>query len=929
MRVVALACLLATAGAGPSCQARARVVAPDALVRLSALPRLKPAWTVAGLDTTRVRYHRTLPVADGALYAWSGSGADAHVVALELATGHERWRTPHPSSGAAQIELGTHLIFLNHADGETTALDRKTGRPLWTAKVCRFFDDPRDDGSVGFVRCAGAPDVKSYPDGTSSTSQTAFLIGFDLTDGRRLWQRDAPPTVALHAGMELGNVAVGARHVFLQPRKSRGTVLMIDPRTGNPTGQIALPKGRDYVLDLETSGGDLAIVAGSSGPGQPSQLQAIRMSDGSVVWSRLYPQTQSADDWGPAVQGTRMVAPAADEITEIDLLTGKVAFTHPFPRIANLPQPTRQRPLGGRLIVLTGGPAVVVRWDAKGGAPTLAALPSTLATSNGAIAAAADDVIVVETTAGLVGFRVLESGPSEQVALPPADRVAAILDRAGLNASYTRASIEHDRPIYEELRAIPGYERELRALVGQPHAARHDRAVDAVTALGLPGVADLLLDEIFRAPPPPPPLSVQQQYAVRADRWYDQAGNAYRQGIWRRADQVVMAAALDDAKAATRLGPLLLARSTPEGLGWWDANIWSGEGRKAWDGASRAERLARGQPTASEGALFSQSLPAMVGRSEAHAAVYRLLARTGRAEDLARLDELHRTTARAGGWAAICDADDAIKEPAGLPERAWVEPWGLCRGIDVGDYRVTQARNIVWLRRRRADGTFGPPAWAYDPGGDQCLEPRWLQKARLRNGRIQVTMRIDSADVGAIDPRAVFADRDGDGLTDLTEAAFGTDPRLPDTDGDGVPDGRDPAPRAKPAAGGDDGQVTAEMLRYATLFLVGGPLTVRADRADWAESPNAGALTLHVLRETVTDDQVCGLKDGRGSNGGDGARGLRAPFPTVRVEGLKIAGDHARGRLIWVAHSERGSKELTLSRVRGQWRVVDAPLPAL
>src|SRR5204862_8128909 len=58
---------------------------------------------------------------------------------------------------------------------------------------------------------------------------------------------------------------------------------------------------------------------------------------------------------------------------------------------------------------------------------------------------------------------------------------------------------------------------------------------------------------------------------------------------------------------------------------------------------------------------FSESLPAMVGRPEAHAALYRLLARLGRAEDVARLQTLHETTARAGGWAAICDADDAIK----------------------------------------------------------------------------------------------------------------------------------------------------------------------------------------------------------------------------------------------------------------------------
>ena len=138
---------------------------------------------------------------------------------------------------------------------------------------------------------------------------------------------------------------------------------------------------------------------------------------------------------------------------------------------------------------------MVVRWDAKGGAPTLAALPSTAPGGNVDLVAAADDVVVINTATELVGYRVLDTGPSEQAALAPPDRVAAILDRAGPSTS---SSIEHDRRMYEEVRSIPGFERELRTLARQPHPTRRDRAVDAITALRLPGVADLLLDEIFR-----------------------------------------------------------------------------------------------------------------------------------------------------------------------------------------------------------------------------------------------------------------------------------------------------------------------------------------------------------------------------------------------------------------------------------------------
>ena len=239
---------------------------------------------------------------------------------------------------------------------------------------------------------------------------------------------------------------------------------------------------------------------------------------------------------------------------------------------------------------------------------------------------------------------------------------------------------------------------------------------------------------------------------------------------------------------------------------------------------------------------------------------------------------------------------------------------------------MTQARSFLWLRRRRADGSFGPPAWAADAGGDQCNDRRVLQEARVRGGRVQVKVNIYSQFTGAIDPRAVFADADGDGLTDLTETAFGTDPRRPDTDGDGVPDGLDPAPLAGSGPRDEAGAAAAEMLRYAALFLVGGPVAVRAERADWAETPNAAALTLHLARETVTDDQVCGLDDGRGSDGSDGARGVRAPFPTVRIDALQVEGARARGRVRWVAHSERHAQDLVLARGRGGWRVVDAPV---
>jgi hypothetical protein len=336
----------------------------------------------------------------------------------------------------------------------------------------------------------------------------------------------------------------------------------------------------------------------------------------------------------------------------------------------------------------------------------------------------------------------------------------------------------------------------------------------------------------------------------------------------------------------------------------------------------------RAQGVATENG-FSESLPTMIGRSMAHAAIYRLLARLGRSADLARLDDLQRTTTRAGGWVSICDVDDAVKDKG--PERVWVDPWGLCQGIDLGPFRVTQARNIVWLRRRLADGSFGPPAWAMDTGGDQCNNRRIMQKATTKGRRIVLRQAAglffdETPEHGLIgiieDPAGLFADADGDGLSDRTEAAFGTDPKRPDTDGDGVPDGRDPAPLAAPARDAI-GEVTGEILRYVTLFIVGGPLTYLGDGAKGAESPSPAGLLLHLPSNTDADDRACELTE-RGKYGPvDPARALRTPFPIARVQSLKVEGDGAHGRFVWSTHGGPLAHDLDLRRVQGKWRVTD------
>jgi outer membrane protein assembly factor BamB len=915
---------VARADAPAAPDARASVVAP------STLPRLRRVWSVSGVTANQWRYKETAPAFDGALFVVTTSGAP-HLVALDITTGKERWRVPHALDPQPQIEFATGMALRNfNPSAETEALDIKTGKSLWRSKLCNFSNHPVDNGAVGFALCHGPWDTKKFPDGSSYSRETTIFVAFDLRTGRELWRRTdwiGP------------NVVIGASQVFVL---GKGKVLGLDPRTGKELQQVTLPPGPPApwnqwsVVAADVGDKPMLLVNGGGDGRLTNRLAALAVPGGRELWSRPYPQGRLQDVRGAVPLAGRLFEDGAYDLAEVDVANGNKVLDCPLPRVHEFNNyGKRWRLMRGELVsILSGGehkPLIVVRCGAPPGKPTLAQLPWPAGATYGQLRAAEDGVVVMRAGDDLVGYSVFDTEAPEEVALSPLDRVRALLDRAGSGTNYTVQSIAGNRAVYDELRDVPDVGRHLMALVNEPHATRREQAVDAATALRIPGVVDLLLREIFRAPPVPRALTEPEIVARYGRMMLDRPSDTYAHALARRADQIVLLAAMDDAKAASRLSPLLLARTTPAGLGWWDWNLWGQWneqhfGMKAWDGGSRKARRSHLQGNEPDGG-HSETLTASVGRPESHAAVYRLLARLGRREDATRLAELDRATARGGGWAAICDADDAVKEPG--PPRTWVDPWGLCKGIDVGAYRVTQARNIIWLRRRLADGSYGPPAWADDPGGDQCNDRRRMQTATIRvDGHVIVRGTFEfkeDAILSNIDSARVFVDSDGDGLTDKTEVAFGTDPKRADTDGDGVPDGRDPAPLAKPLANAGDGEAAAaaEMLHYATLFLVGGPLTWQGDRAAWGESPGPVGLLLHLPPERSGDDQTCGAERRAATSDKDGARAVRTPFPLVTVKSLIVAGDNAQGRVIWSARGGEHAHFLSLARVHGRWRVTD------
>ncbi|HEY7371786.1 MAG TPA: hypothetical protein VIF57_06375 [Polyangia bacterium] len=525
----------------------------------------------------------------------------------------------------------------------------------------------------------------------------------------------------------------------------------------------------------------------------------------------------------------------------------------------------------------------------------------------------------------LEGYATFDTIASEAAGLDVPARVRAILQRQPWH--WRRASVgkkEQAAPL-AELRSVNGFEPALQQIALDLKSPLHDAAVDAVAVTRIPGAAEVLLAEIAR------PMGFSP---LTGDRGRDQRAKLLLNNpMLRRSDLVASLADLDDPKAADVLAPLLAADESPIGLGRRDWETWggwveSGYGKKSWAATDS-------EPSAG----FSVCLQAPAGRPEAHAAIYRMLARLGRPRDVEALRRFDSANGTASGWAHICDADDALTttyvDRSGLSNGL-----GLCRGWDAGGYRVTQSE-VFWLRKRRLDGSFGPPAWAFDPGGDTVLQRRVMRGARqVEAGKIEI--QFGENEIATVNPTEVFADRDGDGLPDKTEAAFGTDPARVDTDGDGIPDGRDPAPLVRTSAT-EAARVTDEVVRFVTTFRMGGPVGVYADPASWGGGggiANAG-ITLHrPLAGPVPGCETYSFCQGRYLWGDRGRRSYRGPgLPpepategkrhcemSFAIESVAVQGAKAEAVAVWPAQNGNGQRmehKLELRKVAGTWRVTE------
>lgn len=250
-------------------------------------------------------------VADGVVVvsvADRAGGRDGGLVALDLATGAERWRyrTPYPVSNAPAIDGG--IVVVGLGNGELHAVDLQTGAVRWTFDAAEglpmlessLWSSPTIAGGLVFVALQGA------------------FTAVDLATGEPVWSRDRTNNYPW-----LGSLAAVA--------VADGTALAAFNRDDGLSGWSAATGAPAW---SNVSGATVAInatpivengvvyLANARG-----EVSAAELGTGRILWTR--PTASGGFDWGytitaaPALAGGRLFVPSQwDDLIAFDAATG-------------------------------------------------------------------------------------------------------------------------------------------------------------------------------------------------------------------------------------------------------------------------------------------------------------------------------------------------------------------------------------------------------------------------------------------------------------------------------------------------------------------------------------------------------------------------------------------------------------------------------
>jgi outer membrane protein assembly factor BamB/predicted phosphodiesterase len=308
----------------------------------------------------------TPAIAGGAVYVTATDQADGGtggVVALDLATGAIRWRTPTPVQVRGGVAVTGTTVAAAQLDGTVLGLDTATGAIRWRTELgtglvpgaAAIFAPPATDGGDFLIgnqnRLAAltageggmAWSVNPVPQGVDSQALSAIAVGdgtafgvfnrafggvsaWDRLTGHLVWRFEGPLTTAINASPVVAGglvyVVNGLDEVFALDTTTGALrwQLKLDPAGfdwGNAT--VGTPAVADGVLVVPTLYRDLVGLDATTGfelwrfAGAPSQVRATH-----------YRGTREAGfEASPAITGDIVwAADTSGQLAALDLHTG-------------------------------------------------------------------------------------------------------------------------------------------------------------------------------------------------------------------------------------------------------------------------------------------------------------------------------------------------------------------------------------------------------------------------------------------------------------------------------------------------------------------------------------------------------------------------------------------------------------------------------
>ena len=259
--------LLATLAVLAACSKEKDIEPPAELVDIATTLDVRRAWSAStGGQKETMRLGLGATVLDGRVYS---AGHNGDVVAIELGSGRNVWRSRTKLPLAGGTGVGGGVVAVGSNDGDVVALDAADGRELWRVRITgEVLSAPAVSAAAVIVRTV---------DGRVRALAAA--------DGRELWiNEQAVPRLSLRGAA--APVIAGETVVC---GFDNGKVVAFSLATGDiqwetavapPRGRTELERLNDIDSEVRVDGDDIFVV------GFQGRAARLSLESGQLWWSR-------------------------------------------------------------------------------------------------------------------------------------------------------------------------------------------------------------------------------------------------------------------------------------------------------------------------------------------------------------------------------------------------------------------------------------------------------------------------------------------------------------------------------------------------------------------------------------------------------------------------------------------------------------------